>query len=374
MARVLLAVALAATSLASALELPGSIASHCAFTLGERQYDLCPLFAGAERGQKTAELRYAAEPEKESEIVYQLSLDGPLQRNEEMQCEEGTWVCMTTISRRPKAPTATQHVPIVKALSSSVHTGVYERDDGLVMVLSGEPYAGSRLRALIAFECATEEGGLELAVSGGTTHAFTWRTPHACPLPSPSFVRSALFDNNETPDHYHRYPLKTDTPPSDHEHSPDHNHRYPPKDRTSTPPKDGKPESDLLPPVNDHISLRTVAIVLVSSFATVGGLYYFATHPPAWSKPYYRAVGRKMRRLRRWRGRPGESRLLRWAEEELPTFGLDEDEYSEEDEMVNARAQAEMGLDVEEGERLPLKPSMLFSSTAPSKGYGTYGA
>ena len=42
--------------------------------------------------------------------------------------------------------------------------------------------------------------------------------------------------------------------------------------------------------------------------------------------------------------------------------------------MVNARAQAEMGLDVEEGERLPLKPSMLFSSTAPAKGYGTYGA
>ena len=78
--------------------------------------------------------------------------------------------------------------------------------------------------------------------------------------------------------------------------------------------------------MNDHISIRAVALILISSFAAIGGLYYFATHPPAWSKPYYRAVGRKMRRLRRWRGRPGESRLLRWAEEELPTFGLDEDE------------------------------------------------
>ncbi|KZV71065.1 hypothetical protein PENSPDRAFT_650958 [Peniophora sp. CONT] len=366
MARVLLAAALAATSLASALELPGPIASHCAFTLGERQYDLCPLFSSAVdglggKGQKTVEYRYATK-EIESEIVYQynLSLGGPLQRNdsEDEQCEEGTWVCMTTITRSPESsPEARQHVPIVRSGSSSVYTDVYEQDDGLVVVMSGEPYAGQRMRALIAFECSTEEGDLELAVSGSPTHAFTWRTPHACSTHLPS---STLTSSSADEPQRGR---------GDHEH-----HQHPPSDPSN--PTKTKPDQNLLPPVNDHITLRTVFIVLLASFASFGLIYYGVTHPPAWAKPYLRAVGKKMRRLRKWRGRPGESRLLRWAEEELPTFGLDEDDaYSEEDEMVNARAQAEMGLDVEEGERMPLKPSMLFSAAAPGKkGYGTYGA
>lgn len=219
-------------------------------------------------------------------------------------------------------------VPIVKSGTSPVHTDVYEHGDALVLVLSGEPYAGRQLRALITFECSvsapaypistrhtdstpfqTDTDQLELAVSGSVTHAFTWRTPHACQTSTPALARFAI----------------NDEPPS-HEHNPDHSHRYPPpgKDRKSADPD--KPENDLLPPVNDHISLRTVTIILVVSFATLGAFYYLATHPPEWSKPYLRIVGRKMRRLRRWRGRPGESRLLRWAEEDLPIFGLDEDE------------------------------------------------
>ena len=83
MARVLLAAALAATSLASAMEVPGPIASlsHCAFSFGERQYDLCPLFDGVGRGRKTVDYYYAAGSEIETNIVYQLSLDGPLEND-----------------------------------------------------------------------------------------------------------------------------------------------------------------------------------------------------------------------------------------------------------------------------------------------------
>ena len=83
MARVLLATAFAATSFASAMEVPGPIASpsHCAFSSGERQYDLCPLFDGVGRGRKTVDYYYAAGSEIETNIVYQLSLDGPLEND-----------------------------------------------------------------------------------------------------------------------------------------------------------------------------------------------------------------------------------------------------------------------------------------------------
>jgi hypothetical protein len=129
---------------------------------------------------------------------------------------------------------------------------------------------------------------------------------------------------------------------------------------------------------------------------------YIVMHPPAPVRrrlaPYARKLGRTARRLRRWRGRPGESKLLRWAEEELPIFGLGEDDdgdrydgeiegsdglfYNDDDgfggkgrkvrggevdEMVNARAMAETEIGGAE-EQIPLRPSL----TKPS--FTNYGA
>jgi hypothetical protein len=151
-------------------------------------------------------------------------------------------------------------------------------------------------------------------------------------------------------------------------------------------------------------------------------LAYAATHPPAFVRsriaPYARRVGRAARRLRRWRGRPGEVKLVRcvspccgpngwrpllafprihapstrtaihiprvffsrpgrladatlsWAEEDLPIFGLGDDEDLDDvnDDgaaLADARQMAEGGTGEE---RIPLRPS-----PSPRAGYGAMG-
>ncbi|KAI0030550.1 hypothetical protein K488DRAFT_87667 [Vararia minispora EC-137] len=366
--RIALSIAFAAAVVGAAPQpqhkrLAGSVVQNCRFSLGPRVYNLCPLFAGSDHHEWTVALETQTPPTLTT-MTYRIALDGPLKLDarlpEHEQCEKGTWVCMTATNRRPEHRSEpdriTQLIPVVSNSTVSNKDGrpgaeafgIFalegaagaDKPGSLQLVMRGGYYVDKPQRSLIRFSCvgaASSQHKPTYAWSWNGTHTFDWKTQHAC-------AHAQAHKPEPEPQH------GADDPPD-----------------VESPPKDGE---QLLPPVGPRISLLGVTAAIVCTASALCALVYALMHPPAFARqrlaPYARKLGRAARRLRRWRGRPGEVKLIRWAEEDLPVFGLPDDidtEDGEEGEMVNAREMAE-GDGVEE--RIPLKPS-------PGLGFG-YGA
>ena len=165
------------------------------------------------------------------------------------------------------------------------------------------------------------------------THVFQWRTRHACPS-----MRAKPGPPQDSP------------PPGD-------------SDEETTPPTDDE-DGDSEELVGGHPmsgrAVRSMMILLLSSFTAIMTLAYLAWHPPTRVRQYVARFVKAHPRLGRWR--VGESVLVRWAYEDLEMgedFGYGE---GEEDTMVNFAPEEEAS------EGIPLKPS-------PRKGrwpsYGT---
>jgi len=245
---------------------------------------------------------------------------------------------MTAVNRRPdhrsEAPRILQIVPVVANSSSDVALsaastegfGIYAQLGSrignttpapLLIHLHGGQYVNKPQRALFAFHCdplAEEPSEPVFSWSTNGTHAFTWKTKHACA-------------------HMHATPPE----PSSDEPSPD----------ADTPPPDEGKDLVTTPPLSDRTSKRSITTILLCTAAGVFFLGYLTLHPP---QPIRRRIAPYLRTFRRSRFRSAisEYKVLHWAQEDLAL--MDE----EEDEMVNAHEEGDLGaLD----EQIPLKPS-----------------
>ncbi|KAA1472706.1 hypothetical protein DENSPDRAFT_839047 [Dentipellis sp. KUC8613] len=322
-----------------------SLVRDCQFAIGDYKFNLCPLFEQQDTLQQTIVFDTQTPPTV-TKTVYKLNLDGPLPKNEKLpaheQCPDGTWVCMTSINRRPnhedEDPRIVQVVPVVGSLSapegssSSSGSGMsvtatMRQSDGkthpyLQIRMTGGNYVDKPQSALLVFGCnhKLEEPTKPAHLwNWNGTHVFTWFTKHACA-------------------HAHSADSAPDAPPAD------------------APPNDELIET---PPERYWTSKHSLTTILLCTAAVLFGLGYTFIHPPP---PLRRRMAPVIRRIRRSRfsSAVGENKLLRWAQEDLALADFDE-----EDEMVNAR-----GSDDIEGwdEQIPLKPSPKSPAVA---NYGT---
>ncbi|KAI0316602.1 hypothetical protein OF83DRAFT_1172739 [Amylostereum chailletii] len=256
------------------------------------------------------------------------------------------------INRRPdhrlEAPRITQLIPVVSNGSLASHgphshgltaDSAPQRENFGIWVLEGEAshesqprplllrmhggyYVDKPQRAIVAFHCGqAEDPEPTYGWTWNGTHTFNWNTKHAC-------ASRQAKPPGRTPDE------KDDAPPSN---------------PSKPPAEDHTPSEDelLRDPITDRASSRTVLTILLCTFAGVFGLGYLLLRPPPPLRPYiHRILPRPLRRA-------SESKLLRWAREDLPL--LDEDEIGidgEGDEMVNSH-EAYGAYE----EQIPLKPS-----------------
>ncbi|KAH9975438.1 hypothetical protein BGW80DRAFT_1251001 [Lactifluus volemus] len=280
-------------------------------------------------------------------IVYNISLNGPLPKSggipDDEQCIDGTWVCMTKRERhlgRDPVPSGggAQVLPIVMeapqsdsgpdSMGDREDFGVYsqlretakDKTPSLSLHMRGGHYMDIPQRVQMKFQCAESDDDVP-RFSGyrNGTHTFTWSTKHAC-----TQVYQTLQENNEEPV----------PPPADEDKDPN----APPSDIEEPPLNQDLISSPITPPQGGPL----IATIILCSGAVLLGLGYLALRPPAVLQRYLNAI----RGARLLRG-VGETKLLRWAAEdlEMPELG-DEDE---EDEMVNSRPLVD--------EEIPLRPS-----------------
>ncbi|THH17934.1 hypothetical protein EW146_g2971 [Bondarzewia mesenterica] len=341
-----------------------SLTEGCRFAIGRRNYNLCPLFNGVRGRRKTMEFENQTPPTV-TKVVYDLSLDGPLERNTTLpEHEQVVPMFISTtckritaaINRRPdhrsEAPRILQVVPVVanfskKALSPSserfaVHAMLGKASDEhmpppLWIHLTGGHYVDKPQKGLIHFICdlnAPDPSEPTFGWSFNGTHTFNWRTKHSC-----ASVQAAPQQPQPT------------SPPED---APAEDHNPPPTEVLDPPTEhDGQKLTE--PPSLSDGSRHAITTILLCTTAGLFLVGYLIVHPPSPIRrrltPYVRSFRRS-----RFRGAIGESKLLQWAQEDMALM--------EEDEMVNAHGENIFGLD----EHIPLKPS-------PKKGlmsnYGT---
>ena len=61
-------------------KLTNSLVESCKFSIGEHNYDLCPLFSSRRRNEWTLSMDRSTPPTEET-ISYRIALDGPLKLN-----------------------------------------------------------------------------------------------------------------------------------------------------------------------------------------------------------------------------------------------------------------------------------------------------
>ncbi|KZT64737.1 hypothetical protein DAEQUDRAFT_732285 [Daedalea quercina L-15889] len=344
-----------------------TLARRCQFTLGNRRFDLCPVFEGKDEGwilgfeQST--------PPTVTKREYRISFAGPLKSTKwsprDEQCPEGTWICSIISNMRPnrenEEPRVLQVVPVAGDISSSfpdegdggdgaggdggdgiaaekyqpglnitaklvpADENTRQRHDVLHIHLHGGYYVNKQQKADFQFICdhkADDPSNPTISWNWGGTHAFEWRTKHACS------------QDMSVPDKDSSPPSRThpDGPPNDSE-------------------DDAVPgDSTMLDPdfLYGH-TRRSIMTILASSALFVFIATYLLHHPPAWLRRFVLSYMKTHPWL--MHSRVGERVLMRWAREDL-IF-----DAGEEDVMVNGPVwpgvRAAAGID----EGIPLKPA-----------------
>ncbi|KAH8103336.1 hypothetical protein BXZ70DRAFT_720347 [Cristinia sonorae] len=334
------------------------VAKHCKFTLEGQNFDLCPIIElGKEKGGWFVGSERQTPPTV-TKMSYRISLSGPLPFNasipSEIQCPEGTWICMKKFNIRPNVenelprllevvPIAGSIVPPQSSLSAAadvektklnvtVQLSPWQKDDvrhkNLHIRYHGGHYVGRAQQADFSFVCDHKAEALtspEYLFEWGGRHIFQWKTKQAC----------GEMMANEPAD---------DTPPP------------PPPDGPPMENEDGSSELVDLPPYTGSPS-RVKWFLVLTSTAAVAFLIYIAYHPPQLIRRHVLSYIKSHPSLARFR--VGEHVLVRWADEEL---GYEE---GEEDLMVNGERDS---IFFDDDEQIPLKPSPKKKGLFPSYG------
>ncbi|KZT19408.1 hypothetical protein NEOLEDRAFT_1142075 [Neolentinus lepideus HHB14362 ss-1] len=325
----------------------------CKFTLGDHEYDLCPVLSPYADKEITINMERWTPPTV-SHSEYRISLGGPLKKNEsrhnEDQCYEGTQVCLTMSTQWPahkdEPARVAQVVPIAGNLhfewghnrsytthmntTASLAETVEGRHPAVRLRLNGGTYVRSAQRAYFDFLCnhtAEEPTSPQFAWYWNGTHGFTWPTKHAC---GKALQQPDSPPQSPPPEQKPETPVET--PPGD---------QPPPDEHEGELPPEGEQGSFIPPGDNDH-SRRNTTIIFFAVLSPIVLLTYLFYSPPL---AFRRVVLRTSRRLGLSKFRASETRLVQWASQ----FHDIEDEEGEEDFMVNGR-------DVPE-EQIPLAPS-----------------
>ncbi|TRM55771.1 hypothetical protein BD626DRAFT_522398 [Schizophyllum amplum] len=157
----------------------------CAFTLSAIHYNLCPLLSGPEPLTITS---HESTPPTHTDYTYTIGRSAPLQRDrtlpDELQCGEGTWVCLQVINSRPSHPSepprVLQVVPIAVAPDLRPTARRVDGKNALRIAVHGGIYNNKPQKAVFDFVCAEETTEPSLSWTFNGTHAFQWRSDHAC--------------------------------------------------------------------------------------------------------------------------------------------------------------------------------------------------
>ncbi|KAF8914955.1 hypothetical protein CPB85DRAFT_1296368 [Mucidula mucida] len=158
---------------------------QCSFHVGDFVFDLCPVVKLHTSAPITISLQEDTPPTVPRR-------DGTLPA--ELQCPPGTWICLEVSNRLPNRPSVpdriTQIVPIAVSpnLSPRAKFGpkinAEDRHAPLQVTLHGGIYTTRQQKASIQFICdhnAEEPTNPTFGWSFNGTHAFDWKTKHACP-------------------------------------------------------------------------------------------------------------------------------------------------------------------------------------------------
>ncbi|CAL1711032.1 unnamed protein product [Somion occarium] len=337
----------------------GGLAKHCRFTIDGQSFDLCPIFDAREREDGWTVETERQTPPTITKTQYKFALDKPLKKDGTLpaheQCPDGTWICMIMSNRRPhhesEPPRILQVIPVAGRVqqpddqtrytsglnvSASLTDGRQKSRHKILKVrLHGGYYVDKAQAADFFFYCdhkATEPTLPTYFYNWFGTHAFSWRTKHACPI-GPT-------NEPEEPQS-----------PADEEEPP--------------PPGDGENDLINIPSRTDRPS-RSSLTILLSSTTMVLILIYFIYYPPRVLRRFISSYLKSRPSLLRFR--VGERVLVRWAQEDLE---LQDD--GEEDVMVNGGRDAEsiFVVDDDEEEQIPLKPSPRKTKGKGHFGYGS---
>ncbi|KAH9912464.1 uncharacterized protein B0H18DRAFT_1053838 [Fomitopsis serialis] len=348
-----------AASTGVAAESLNALTRHCQFTLGNRRFDLCPVFEGNDGGWTVGFER--STPPTVTKAEYRISFAGPLKTTKwtphDEQCPDGTWVCKIISNVRPKregeSPRVLQVIPVAGDISGSlpkkddggdgfageeyqpglnvtaklVPADENTRHDILHIHLHGGYYVYKQQKADFQFICdhqAEEPTKPSIYWNWNGTHTFEWRTKHAC-----GQAMTAPDDDSPPP-----------TPPK---HNPGSDE--PPKDSEDD---DVPGDKKILDP--DFLygqTRRSIMTIFASSALVVIVVTYLVQRPPA----RLRRFALSYMKTHPWlmHSRVGERMLMRWAREDL-IF-----DAGEEDVMINGPTNVRSAVGLDEG--IPLKPS-----------------
>ncbi|KAF7368778.1 hypothetical protein MVEN_00202900 [Mycena venus] len=285
----------------------------CKFHLGSKQYDLCPIFGGA------AVQWPLLVKSDQAEYRVHLGLDAELNGNDlGGHCPSGTRICLISAQNQPR-----------KAIGSSTIT-VYSEESSYSLSLRFD--GGVDGAAEVRLVCDTKEPGepvFSRAMNG--LHSFIWRTKHACE--TEVITSESIFNALD---------MESDIPPPD-------------DNSDSSEPDEGE---QLLDNERQRKSRRSMAIlfavisiiiILISiiSYKHSNRLNFFFAE---YIRPILHRISLdSLPRLSLPNSlKPaGESRLVRWAEEDLEL---------DEDTMVNGSDAYDEPEDAGD-EYIPLRPS-----------------
>ncbi|KAK1221324.1 hypothetical protein PQX77_015871 [Marasmius sp. AFHP31] len=178
----------------------------CSFDIGDLRYDICPLVQSETRYLKLS--MDEDTPPTRTRKTYDIGIGGALRRDgtlpADLQCPEGTWICLTVVNTRPNhrlEPSRILQVVPVAGNGTNVEEGLTPKfkvlrdeatsETSLRMTLHGGIYTGQKQKASFLFQCdrsrevaERKHGKVATPKFSWTfkgTHTFEWRSVHACP-------------------------------------------------------------------------------------------------------------------------------------------------------------------------------------------------
>ncbi|KAJ7228434.1 hypothetical protein GGX14DRAFT_413193 [Mycena pura] len=321
------------------LRLKNALAANhaCNFTLDGLGFNLCPLFSTP---GKELLVSFAEEtPPTRTTQRYAIRFGAPLKHDgtlrSELQCPDGTWICLTVLNTRPSNPSEPdrilQVVPVANDAGlnprAKMLTKVRAEDlhEPMQVTLHGGLYNRQPQKASFQFHCdhtLEEPTSPEFIWKFNGTHTFSWRTKHACPRALPP---GAPGPQPEEPD----------------------------PDPPATPPID--PDADAED--GDSTSPPSKSLLLVLFWTLVSGLLLRALYPSLLRSRLGRRLSLELSIARKKGFRPAPLSLANWAAEEHP------EEYDIDGTNRSMHT-------LSEGEQSPLTPS---KTTFATNHYGSAG-
>ncbi|KAF8068033.1 autophagy-related protein 27-domain-containing protein [Lyophyllum atratum] len=321
--------------------------ARCTFAINDLRFDLCPLFVAHPTPFNV--IIDEETPPTRTKNVYMMSLGGPLRRDgtlpAELQCPKGTRICLTVVNTRPNHPSepsrVIQVIPVVGADTNvKAILGKKENEDDhhapLQVTLHGGSYMKQNQKATFLYHCDHDAEEPTLPTyqwKWNGTHAFSWKTRHACHKP----LSDPKPDPGPDPD-----------PPQD-----------PPKDPESDPNEEDRDRSSRS---SSTLKVFWFAVLLVLT-SSIAGLLFFL-------------LLRRHQRSRLPSSIP--SAITRQIQAFLSTRFIPRSLYIGKEQRVDLssyhRAYPDINSEEDEGEEVPLTPSPSGTFSRNTRTPGYYGS